>query len=63
MGNNDRVLRLVITAVFSVLYFQGTVDGLTGIVMLAIAGIFMVTSIFGFCPLYTLFRINTGGRK
>jgi hypothetical protein len=63
MGNNDRVLRLVIAAVFTALYFQGVVEGVPGIIMLAVAGIFVATSIFGFCPLYTLLRITTARKK
>jgi len=63
MGNNDRAARLVLAALFVVLFFNGFVTGTWGIVLLVLAGIFVVTSFVGFCPLYSLFRINTNRGK
>jgi hypothetical protein len=65
MGNSDRVLRLVLALLFGVLYFQGLVTGFFGIVLLVLGGIFLLTSLFGFCPLYTIARITTlrGNKK
>jgi hypothetical protein len=63
MGNNDRVLRLVLAALFVVLFANGVVVGTWGIILLALAGIFTLTSFVGFCPLYSLFRINTNRGK
>jgi hypothetical protein len=63
MGNNDRIARLVLAALFVILFFNGTVTGIWGIVLLVLAGIFTITSLVGFCPLYSLFRSNTNRGK
>jgi fatty acid desaturase len=59
MGNADRVIRLLLAAIFVVLYFTNTVTGTFGIVLLVLAGVFVLTSLIGFCPLYTLVGLNT----
>lgn len=59
MGKADRFIRPILAAVFIALYFTGTVTGILGIVLLVAAGIFILTSIFGLCPLYTLLGINS----
>lgn len=59
MGSTDRVIRVVLAIVFAVLYFTQTVTGTAGLVMLVLGGIFLATSLISFCPLYTLFGINT----
>ena len=63
MGNSDRAIRLVIAALFVVLYLNNIVTGIWGITLLALAGIFTITSFVGFCPLYNLFKINTNRDK
>lgn len=59
MGSADRIIRIVAAIVFAVLYFTGTVTGAFGIVLIVLGGIFVVTSLIGFCPLYTLIGINS----
>ena len=59
MGNTDRIIRLVVAAIFAVLYFTGTVSGAFGIVLLALAVIFTLTSVVSFCPLYLPFNLST----
>lgn len=59
MGNIDKIIRVLIAAVFAVLYFTGTVTGTIGLVLLVLGGVFLFTSIISFCPLYTLVGINT----
>jgi hypothetical protein len=59
MGIADRVIRLIVAALIAVLYFTGTVTGTLGITLLVLGGIFVVTSLVGFCPLYILFGIST----
>ena len=59
MGSTDRITRFLIAIVISVLYFTGTITGTFGIVLLVIAGIFLLTSLVSFCPLYTLIGMNT----
>lgn len=59
MGSTDRLIRVIIAAVIAALYFTGTVTGTLGIVLLAAAGVFVLTSLVSFCPLYTLLGMNT----
>lgn len=63
MGNADRIIRLLIAAVIAVLYFTNILTGTVGIVLLVIAGIFTLTSLVGFCPLYKLVGFNTCSAK
>lgn len=59
MGNADRIIRLILAAVIAILFFTHTISGTLGIVLLAFAGIFVLTSLISFCPLYPIFGINT----
>lgn len=63
MGNTDRIIRVILAIVCSVLYFTGTVTGTRGTVLVVLGGVFMATSVIGFCPLYTLVGLNTCGNK
>jgi hypothetical protein len=59
MGTADKIIRLVVAAIFVVLYFTKVVTGVWGIIMLIIALMFVVTSFLSFCPLYLPFGIKT----
>jgi hypothetical protein len=59
MGGLDRVVRLIAAAVVAVLYYSGIIEGTLAYVLLALAGIFIVTSFVSFCPLYALVGFNT----
>ena len=59
MGNTDRLIRLIIAAVLVGLYLMGTVDGTLGIILLVMAGVFVLTSLVRFCPLYAPFGLST----
>jgi uncharacterized membrane protein len=59
MGTADRIIRLVIAAVVGVLFFMGIIPGVLGIVLLVLAGIFVLTSFISFCPLYAPFGLST----
>lgn len=59
MGTTDKIIRLALAAVVAALYFTGTISGTLALVLGAFAIIFALTSLVSFCPLYTLFGINT----
>ncbi len=59
MGGADRTIRILIAAIVVALYYFEVINGILGIVLLVLAGIFVLTSFVSFCPLYTLFGINT----
>jgi hypothetical protein len=59
MSDIDRVVRVIVAALFAWLYFGGIVTGGLGIVLLALAGVFTLTAVVAFCPLYAPFRFST----
>ncbi|MGL2966336.1 YgaP family membrane protein [Flavobacterium sp. XGLA_31] len=59
MGSLDRGIRVILAAVFVILYYNNIVTGVLGYVLLAFATIFLLTSVISFCPLYPLLGINT----
>jgi len=59
MGLTDRIIRVILAAIIGILYFSGTISGTLGMVLLILAGIFVLTSLISFCPLYAPFGLNT----
>jgi hypothetical protein len=59
MGLIDRVLRVLIAVVIVALFFANVISGVVAIVLLIIAGIFVLTSLISFCPLYIPFGLST----
>lgn len=59
MGTTDRIIRILLAAVFAYLYFTGIVTGTVGLILIIMGGVFVLTSLVGVCPLYTLFGLNT----
>lgn len=59
MGNIDRIIRILVAIIIAVLVFTNIISGTLGIVLLILAGVFVLTSLISFCPLYTLVGINT----
>lgn len=63
MGALDRILRIIIAVILATLYFTKTVTGTLGIIFIVIALIFLLTSLFGYCPLYSIIGISTRKSK
>ena len=65
MGSADRIIRSIIAITLGVLYYYnvGFMTGTLGIVLLVVAGVFLLTSLVSFCPLYTIFGLNTKGKS
>ena len=63
MGGIDRTVRILLGAVFVYLYFAGIVTGTWGLVLVILGGIFVFTSVVGFCPMYAAVGINTCATK
>ena len=59
MGSTDRIIRIALAIVISILYVTGAVSGTLGIVLLVLGGMFVLTSVVSFCPLYTVLGMNT----
>ncbi len=59
IGNSDKIIRISIALIIVILFSFDFITGTLGYVALAIASVFALTSFISFCPLYTLFGINT----
>jgi hypothetical protein len=63
MGTADRIIRVIIAAIIAVLYFTGIIPGTLGVILLILAGVFVLTSLVSFCPLYAPFGLSTCPNK
>lgn len=59
MGSIDKVIRIVLALAIAALYFTGQINGVAATILLVLAGIFILTSFVGVCPLYLPFGIST----
>ena len=59
MSNLDRIIRVILAALFAYLYFGGIVTGAPGIVLLVLGAVFLLTAAIAFCPLYAPFKFST----
>jgi hypothetical protein len=59
MGTTDKIIRIAVATGIVGLYLGNVISGTLAIVGLAIVGIFVLTSLIGFCPLYAIFGLNT----
>ena len=63
MGTADRIIRMIVAGVLAIFFFTNMISGATGIVLISLAAIFVLTSFMGFCPLYAAFGLNSCGVK
>lgn len=59
MGGADRIIRFIVAGVIGLLYWQGVIEGTLAYVLFAVAGVFVLTSLISFCPLYSIVGLNT----
>jgi hypothetical protein len=59
MGSADKIIRIIIAAIITGLFIGNIISGTVGYLLLALAGIFVLTSFVSFCPLYLPFGITT----
>jgi len=59
MGTIDRVIRVVIAAVFFGLIGAQVVQGVVAIILGILGGVFVLTSFISWCPLYLPFKLST----
>jgi len=59
MGTIDKVVRILVALVVVVLYFSNVISGTLAIILLILAGVFILTSFMSFCPLYLPFGLST----
>ena len=63
MGSADRIIRAIIATIIAVLYIAGQISGTAAVILGAIAVVFLLTSIFGFCPAYLPLKLSTKGKE
>ncbi len=54
IGPVDGVVRILVAIIFAGLFFTNQVSGIVAVILLILAGIFMLTSLSRFCPVYYL---------
>lgn len=59
MGIFDRTVRIVLAIIAGFMVYLGLIAGSPAIVLLAVAAVFSLTSLVGFCPLYGAFGLHT----
>ena len=59
VGSIDKIVRLLLAAVFIILFFTHVVVGIFGYILLALAAILILTSLFSFCPIWMIFGVKT----
>lgn len=59
----DRFIRVIIAAIAAVLLLTNAVTGTAAIVMMAVAGIVLLTGVINFCPIYYVLGISTSGKE
>jgi len=59
MGYADKMIRFILAIAIAVLFFTKIISGITALFLIIFAGIFVLTSLMSFCPLYTILGIST----
>lgn len=59
MGGLDRVIRIIVAVVIGILFFMNIIEGTLAYVLLALSGVFVLTSFISFCPIYAIVGLNT----
>ena len=63
MGMADRIVRILAAVAIAILYFTHQISGPLAIILLVVAGIFILTSFISICPLYLPFGISTNKKS
>ena len=58
----DRVIRIALALIAAVLIAIGVITGPLAIVLAVVAVVFLITSFFAVCPIYTIMGISTKRR-
>jgi hypothetical protein len=63
LGTTDKIIRIALAVLVAILYFTGVISGTLGIVLLVLAGVFVLTSLVSFCPIWAIIGVNTSKKK
>lgn len=59
MGGTDRLIRVSVAIIVALLVYFEMVTGTLAYILMALAGIFVLTSLVSFCPIYAVFGMDT----
>ena len=59
MSKADGWIRVFIVAALVVLYAMHVISGTTGIIILAVGVVLLLTSLFSFCPIYRILGLSS----
>lgn len=59
MNTVDRLFRIAVAFIITILYLTDIITGTTALVVMAIGVVFLLTSLVSFCPLYAPFGFRT----
>jgi Na+(H+)/acetate symporter ActP len=59
IGITDKVVRILLAVIIAALYLANQISGTAAVILLILAGVFILTSFLGFCPLYWPFGFST----
>lgn len=63
VGKADKLIRVLISLILVGFYFSGMIHGIVGYILLAVAGVLMLTGLVNFCPLYAIMKVDTCKRR
>ena len=63
MGSIDKGLRITVAIVIALLYYFNVIEGTLAYILMAVAIVFLLVSLIGFCPIYPILGINTCKKK
>jgi hypothetical protein len=63
LGNLDKLIRFFLAVNLGLLFVTGVVNGVLGIVFIALAVILLLTSLAGTCPLYSVLGLSSKSKK
>jgi hypothetical protein len=59
IGSTDKIIRYMIAAIICILYLTDVITGTLSLILLIVAAILILTSLFSFCGIYALFGLST----
>ena len=63
MGGTDKLIRVILALIIGLLVYFEVVEDILAYILLVLAGIFVLTSLVGFCPLYGVLGIDSCSKQ
>ena len=63
MGGTDKLIRVILALIMGLLVYFEVVEDILAYILLVLAGIFVLTSLVGFCPLYGVLGIDSCSKQ